>query len=71
MLLGTSHDHEYEARRYVEVLEVWISHIIFRLADALFNFFGIHLTEEQKKNEHPLEFVSHILKVNEYFMNED
>ena len=55
----------------MEVLEVWTSHVIYRLADALYNFFGLRLTKEQTENEHPLDFVSRTLKEGDYFMDED
>ena len=55
----------------MEVVELWTSHVIHRLADALYNFFGLRLTKEQTENEHPLDFVSRTLKENGYLMDEE
>jgi hypothetical protein len=71
LLLGTSYDLEYDKRRYVEVLEMWTSHLLRRLADAIYNFFGVSLQDTLRNTqEHSLDFVSRILKEHEFFVDD-
>ena len=50
LLLGTSYDLEYDRRRYVEVLEMWTSHLLRRVADAIYNFFGVRLQDALREH---------------------
>ena len=56
LLLGTSYDLEYDKRRYVEVLEMWTSHLLRRFADAIYNFFCVRLQDILRNaQEHSLD----------------
>ena len=69
-LLGTSYDRQYDDRRYVAVLETWMSHVIHRLSDVLFNWF-IKKVAGEVNDVHPLEAVSQMLTEGNYFSHAD